>query len=88
MDIKRDHRSVVELTNCTTQPLRVWIEPWAEDLILGSNQTWHVVCDSPRPEPIPIEIHTDCVVVHGLSQSLVRVLCDGELVWECYLPSP
>lgn len=88
MEVRRNHRRVVALSNRTAHPLRVWIEPWAEELFLDPDQTWLVVCDSPRPEPIPVEVHDDSIMIYGVSQSTISVFCGKDLVWECYPPLP
>lgn len=47
---QQPQRMVLEVGNRTDRPLRVWMEPWAEDLFLPPGQVWHVVSESPRSD--------------------------------------
>lgn len=88
MAVDRNHRMELDLSNRTDEPLRLWVEPWAEELVIPPGITWRVVCDAPRPEPIPVEVHREFIVVHGVTQSLVRIYLGQQLLWESRPPLP
>ena len=88
MTAKRAHRTIIELGNPADHPLRVWIEPWAEEVAITAGERWHIICDSPECCPITIDIDDGCVVFYGPSKSTVRVFRGKDLAWECYAPAP
>ena len=80
----RDQKSSIQVCNRANETRTVIIEPWAEELALLPNETWLIVCESPEAEPIPVELYDDAFVVFGVKQSIVRIFCRGEQIWEAF----
>ena len=82
--IIRDKCVTLNLRNSGTLPVRLVVEPWAEELSFPPGAEWNVVCESPRLDPIPIEILDGTILIFGVSRSMMRIFSGEECIWECF----
>jgi hypothetical protein len=74
----------INLSNKSAKAKRLWIEPWAEELLLPGNTWWKLVFEAFEAAPIPIELQDELIVIYGLVNSTLRIYDGEQIVWESY----
>ncbi len=75
----------LRFSNSRSTPLRLFLEPWAEELDLESNITISIEQEQ-ITEDCRLEIETvdEGVVLYGNVDCKLRIKRDNELIWESY----
>ncbi len=79
---------LIEMINERDDPLKLWIEPWCEELELPQGASWRMtgIGVDTRTCMVTIEFHDEVVVIHGVPEALMRLYADEKLIWECFEP--
>lgn len=59
----------VDVVNSNDAPLRLIVEPWADEYTLPSRSTKHLAFDGPEPAHLEIESRSDALVIYGWTGS-------------------
>jgi len=75
----------LQFSNSRSTPLRLFLEPWAEELDLDSKTTITIEQEQTAEEGrLEIETIDEGVVLYGKVDCKLRIKRDNELIWESY----
>ena len=80
---------LLELYNQKDTDQRLWLEPWCEELELPAGASWKLTAVALGPlasTMVTIEFQEDQVVIYGITNAVMRLYAEDELVWECFKP--
>lgn len=79
----------IDFRNVRATPLTVWFEPWAESIILESDQQIRIVCELRVAAAVDVELHEDTITFFGNLGSTMRAMQGERILWKSYgFPEP
>lgn len=78
----------IRLTNSQSEPLTLFLEPWAEEILLDAKGSILVRQDTVKDGRIELEIVEEGYVLYGNMFTPLRIYRDEELIWESYEAPP
>ncbi len=72
--------TVLRLTNRWVRPVSLFIEPWAEEILLAENDSIQVTHD----HVVELETHEDGYTLFGDHSTKLSIYRGTELIWESY----
>lgn len=76
--------TVLRLTNRWGRPVKLFIEPWAEEILLAENDSIQVTHD----HVVELETHEDGYTLFGDHSTKLSIYRGTELIWESYGHGP
>ena len=70
------------ITNDSTEPIELGLEPWGMYLSIAPHQSLEVVAESPQAGDLEVVSETQSVVVYGWPGSTLKVYCEGRVIHE------
>ena len=74
----------IRLTNSRTMSFTLFLEPWAEEIVLDAGTSVLVKQDATNDGRIELDVVDQGYVLHGNMYAKLRVFRDNELIWESY----
>jgi hypothetical protein len=74
----------IRLTNSRADSLTLYLEPWAEELVLDAGDSVLVKQDEVDDGRIELDLVDDGYVLHGNMFAKLRIYRRDELIWESY----
>jgi len=74
----------IKLSNSRSSNLRLFFEPWAEEMVLLPHQEIDIEQRHTGSSRLHCEFAEDGIVIYGNVSSKIVVLIDGKKVWESY----
>lgn len=83
------HESTKTISNTGAEPLRVWLEPWAEEVPIPPGETFRFLGVGEQPGELELEQQNQDMILYSWSSSRLTVYRNDEVVWEDFgLPVP
>jgi hypothetical protein len=79
---------VANYTNNSSNDQIVWLEPWCESLTIPAGTLFSFIGRGNDDGEIEIENRNEGIVVYGWPSSVIRVECNGVVLWEAYSEVP
>lgn len=82
------HQSKLRILNSLQTTMRMWIEPWGDEISLAPGKTVALEAAGPAGGCLTVEQASECIIVYGWPGSILKVF-DGEvLVRNLSVPAP
>ncbi len=78
------YRVRIQVTNDDTEAIKVWIEPWAEEIQLQGGAELEIQFDGPDQEIVNVCHIKGGIVVHGFRGSLATAWQEGHMIWAAH----
>jgi hypothetical protein len=78
----------IRLTNSLATSLTLFLEPWAEEIVLDAGDSVLVEQDAANDGRIELDVVDEGYVLHGNMYATLRVFRENELIWESYEAPP
>ncbi len=78
----------LNLRNTQQVPLRVWFEPWCEEIWIEPNCAVELNATGEDEGQLEVEYDGGVAVVFGWPSSSLQAVQDGQTIWESYFPHP
>jgi hypothetical protein len=78
----------IRLTNSLAEPRTLFLEPWAEEIVLDASASILVKQDTVEDRRIELEIIDEGYILYGNILTKLRIYRDDELIWESYDAPP
>ena len=83
-----DRTERLSLRNSHRGILRLFVEPWGEELLMPPNVTYQIVAEGPQGDSLELDIGERSVTVYGWPGAIASVFDGGKLLCECSVPAP
>ena len=74
----------IRFTNHTAGPIRLWIEPWAEEFIVDPAEELSVEFDGPHQGDVVANYVQGGLQLYGFSRSSAVVKRAGAVIWNAH----
>jgi hypothetical protein len=78
----------LSIRNNTANPLRVWLEPWCEEVLVPVGSSIELRAEGIDVGKLEIEENKDATVVFGWPTSRLKIFLEGQQIWESYADVP
>ena len=78
----------IRLTNARAASLILFLEPWAEELVIEADDSLLIEQDAVDDGRIELNVVGQGYVLHGNVHVKMRIYRRGELIWESYEAPP
>jgi hypothetical protein len=85
---QKDHVVELNIQNSQDRALRLYLEPWGEELSIPPTVTYKVEARGPEGDFLQIEVVEGGVAVYGWPGSIVSIFHNEKVVAECGVPVP
>ena len=77
--------TTLRVSNSRSSPLKLFLEPWAEELDLESKATITIEQEQTAEDGrLEIETIDEGAILYGNVDCKLRIMRDGKLIWESY----
>ena len=77
-------KSSIKLTNSTSNSLVLFIEPWAEEILIDANQTISILQHYTEDARLEFEYIKEGMIFYGNISSKVIIYSNEKVIWESY----
>ena len=74
----------INLSNSQGQDIILYLEPWAEELLVKENELVTITMSCSSDEVLEVQAIAKGIVIHGSIHSIVRVYRNNLQIWESY----
>jgi hypothetical protein len=74
----------IKLTNSRSDSVTLFLEPWAEELVLTASDSITIIQDPVEDGRLELELVDEGYVFYGNMFVKLRIYRNGELIWESY----
>src|SRR5215471_15155543 len=78
----------LRIKNSHVQPLRLHIEPWAEEVLILPNVLYQIVAEGPRGDHLELEFAEGKITIYGWPGSVLSVFQGQQAICQCLIPAP
>jgi hypothetical protein len=72
------YESKIIISNSSTRPKKIYLEPWAEEFEMSSGKTFELFAKAEEEGNFEVEFNDDNITVYLWPGSTVKVYCEGE----------
>ena len=76
------NHDLFELHNDCPDPLRVWIEPWGQELFIHPGMTWRLVGSQHLHPKVAVTYQRSSLSIHVSPEASIKWMEGERLVWE------
>jgi hypothetical protein len=82
------HVDSLRITNSYKDDLKLFIEPWGEELLIPPNLTYAIIAEGPFGDCLELEFGDRTIIVYGWPGSAVSVFDGSKRLCDCRVPAP